>query len=93
MPSFGLVQWALIMEMHASEVYEPVRKLRTILLVTVFSTAFVVVLCACPVAHFAVRPITRLKHATERSESIGCFLQMLFFFDANTLNRYKTTIL
>ena len=67
MPSFDLVNWVLICEQTQSEVFQPIQKLRNIMLGTVFGTCCVVVLLVCPIAHLAVRPITRLKHATEKS--------------------------
>ncbi|KAI5797394.1 hypothetical protein DFH27DRAFT_483702 [Peziza echinospora] len=67
MPDLDLVNWVLICEQLTSEVFQPIDKLRNIMLITVFATCVCVVLLVCPIAHFAVRPITRLKNATEKS--------------------------
>ncbi|KAF8454667.1 hypothetical protein BDZ91DRAFT_767881 [Kalaharituber pfeilii] len=67
MPSFDLVNWVLICEQTQAEVFGPIGKLRNIMLATVFGTCFIVVLVVCPIAHFAVRPIARLKEATSKT--------------------------
>lgn len=67
MPSFDLVNWVLICEQTQSEVFQPIVKLRNIMLGTLFGTCLVVVLLVLPLAHFAVRPIVRLKDATAKS--------------------------
>ncbi|KAM4058935.1 response regulator receiver domain-containing protein [Hirsutella rhossiliensis] len=66
-PQSTLVDWAVVVEQARSEAYEPIRTLRTILLACVFGTAGLVVLLVCPCAHLSVRPISRLKAATEKS--------------------------
>lgn len=66
-PQSPLVDWAVVVEKAESEAYEPIRTLRTILLACVFGTAGLVVLLVCPCAHLSVRPIRRLKAATEKS--------------------------
>ena len=77
MPELDLVNWVLICEQLTSEVFQPIDKLRNIMLITVFATCVSVVLLVCPIAHFAVRPITRLKNATEKS----AYCPSLFFYD------------
>lgn len=67
MPSFDLVSWVLICEQTQSELFQPIVKLRGIMLGTVFGTCVAVVLCVLPIAHFAVRPISKLKDATAKS--------------------------
>ncbi|RPA77058.1 hypothetical protein BJ508DRAFT_310464 [Ascobolus immersus RN42] len=62
-----MLDWVVVSEMDQSEVFEPVDKLRNILIATAFGTCAVVLLFACPLAHYAVRPIVRLKRATEKS--------------------------
>src|SRR5687768_17049290 len=62
-----MLDWIIVSEMDQSEVFEPVDKLRNILIATAFGTCAVVLLFACPLAHYAVRPIVRLKRATEKS--------------------------
>lgn len=69
MSSFDLVNWVLICEQTQWEVFKPIVKLRNIMLATVFATCLVVVLLVFPLAHFAVRPIVRLKDATAKSAS------------------------
>lgn len=53
--------------MDQDEVYEPVVKLRAILLGTALGTCGFILLLVWPMAHFAVRPIDRLRRATEKS--------------------------
>lgn len=67
MPSFDLVNWVLICEQTQWEVFKPIVKLRNIMLATVFATCVVVVLLVFPLAHFAVRPIVKLKDATAKT--------------------------
>ncbi|KAG0138013.1 hypothetical protein HOY82DRAFT_575600 [Tuber indicum] len=66
-PASNLADWALLVEQDQEEAFKPIYKLRNILLSTVFGTFAVVIVLVCPVAHFAVKPITRLKRATEKS--------------------------
>ncbi|KAI5843914.1 hypothetical protein DFP73DRAFT_478292 [Morchella snyderi] len=63
----NLTDWALLIEQDKSEAFQPINKLRNILIATVFGTFAVVIILVCPIAHFAVKPITRLKRATEKS--------------------------
>lgn len=63
----GLADWALLIEQEKKEAFQPIYKLRNILVATVFGTFAVVMALVCPIAHFAVKPITRLKRATEKS--------------------------
>lgn len=62
-----LADWALLIEQDKGEAFQPIYKLRNILVGTVFGTFAVVMALVCPIAHFAVKPITRLKRATEKS--------------------------
>ena len=66
-PQTSLVSWAIIVEQDASEAFEPIRQLRTILLACVFGTLGLVLLLVFPCAHLSVMPIRRLKAATEKS--------------------------
>lgn len=68
-PQSTLVSWLLVVEQSHDEAWEPVRKLREIVLACVFGTFAFVVLVAFPMAHFSVRPIRRLRDATEKSVS------------------------
>jgi len=73
MPSFDLVNWVLICEQTQWEVFKPIIRLRNIMLVAVFVTCVVGVLCVLPLAHFAVRPIVKLKDATAKSTCLPQF--------------------
>ncbi|OAQ98274.1 hypothetical protein LLEC1_03915 [Akanthomyces lecanii] len=66
-PQSSLVSWAVVVEKARSEAYQPISKLRTILLACAFGTAGLILLLVIPCAHFGVRPIRRLKEATEKS--------------------------
>ncbi|RDA90807.1 hypothetical protein CP533_0491 [Ophiocordyceps camponoti-saundersi (nom. inval.)] len=66
-PQSTLVDWAVVIEKTQDEAYQPIRTLRTILLGCVFSTACLIIFLIVPCAHLSVRPIHRLKSATEQS--------------------------
>ncbi|CAJ2502400.1 Uu.00g097940.m01.CDS01 [Anthostomella pinea] len=66
-PQSGLVNWTLIVEQDRNEAYIPIHNLQNILLGTVFGTAGLVLLFIFPCAHLSVKPIRRLKTATEKS--------------------------
>ncbi|KAI1177681.1 hypothetical protein F4777DRAFT_188050 [Nemania sp. FL0916] len=66
-PPTALVNWTLIVEQDRSEAFIPINTLQHILLGTVFGTAGVVLLFIVPCAHLSVKPIRRLKSATEKS--------------------------
>lgn len=66
-PQSSLVSWAVVVEKARSEAYEPISKLRTILLACAFGTAGLVLILVLPCAHLSVKPIRRLKEATEKS--------------------------
>jgi osomolarity two-component system, sensor histidine kinase SLN1 len=66
-PQSSLVDWLLIVEMAHSEAWEPVQKLRVIVLACVFGSIGLIFLVVIPTAHFSVRPIRRLRDATEKS--------------------------
>lgn len=68
-PQSALVNWTVIVEQARWEATSPIDTLRTILLGCVFGTAGLVMLLAFPCAHWGVRPIRRLKYATEKSIS------------------------
>lgn len=54
-----------MIQQNYSEIAGPVRRLRWILIGTVLGMTGAVFLITCVLAHFAVRPITRLRDATE----------------------------
>lgn len=66
-PQTTLVDWAVVVEKAHGEAYKPINKLRTILLACAFGTAGLVILISIPCAQLSVRPIRRLKLATEQS--------------------------
>jgi osomolarity two-component system sensor histidine kinase SLN1 len=66
-PQSSLVDWLLVVEMTHKEAWEPVQKLRLIVLACVFGSIGLILLVVIPTAHFSVRPIRRLRDATEKS--------------------------
>lgn len=66
-PQTALVNWTLIVEQERSEAYTPITTLRNIILGCVFGTVGVIFLMIVPCAHFSVKPIRKLKAATEKS--------------------------
>jgi osomolarity two-component system sensor histidine kinase SLN1 len=62
-----LVNWTVVVEKEKSEAHEPISTLRNILLGTVFGTAGFIMLLIIPCAHLSVKPIRKLKEATEKS--------------------------
>ncbi|KAF7953203.1 hypothetical protein EAE96_006418 [Botrytis aclada] len=66
-PQSSLVDWLLIVEQAHSEAWEPIIKLRNILLACVFGTFGLILIVVIPMAHFSVRPIRRLRDATKQS--------------------------
>ncbi|KXX77326.1 Two-component system protein B [Madurella mycetomatis] len=66
-PQTSLVTWAIVVEQDESEAYEPIWALRSILLGCVFGTLGAALLVVLPFAHLTVKPIMRLKAATEKS--------------------------
>ncbi|KAJ2988794.1 hypothetical protein NUW58_g3791 [Xylaria curta] len=68
-PPTALVNWTLVVEQDRSEAFVPINTLQHILLGTVFGTTGVVLLFIFPCAHLSVKPISRLKAATEKSIS------------------------
>ncbi|KAK9387481.1 hypothetical protein V1515DRAFT_600762 [Lipomyces mesembrius] len=59
--------WAITVEVYSSDVYTPINHLRNIALATAFSLAIFMCIITLPIAHFAVRPIVRLRAATEQT--------------------------
>ena len=62
-----LCNWALVIEQDEGEAFAPIHHLRNILLACVFGTTGGVLLFLFPIAHYAVRPIRRLRAATKLS--------------------------
>lgn len=61
------VDWLMVIELSRDEVYQPIVKLRSILIGTSLGTCALILLIVWPIAHFAVRPLDRLRRATEKS--------------------------
>ncbi|KAI9816982.1 MAG: Histidine kinase [Thelocarpon impressellum] len=67
LPQTRLCDWALLMEEDRAEAYEPIIRLRNVLLACVFGTLGAILLLLFPIAHLSVRPIRRLREATKKS--------------------------
>ncbi|KAK6335768.1 Histidine kinase [Orbilia blumenaviensis] len=65
--NYPLADWLFVVQMSHGEVNEPVVHLRNLLLATVFGTGAGVVIVTCILATYAVRPIARLRDATEKT--------------------------
>lgn len=59
--------WAVGIELPHSSVYEPIIKIRNIVIGTVFGIAGFIVLITVPISYRAVQPIFRLRAATEQT--------------------------
>lgn len=66
-PQSHLVDWLLIVEQSHAEAWAPINRLRKIILACVFGTIGLVLIVVVPMAHYSVRPIRRLRDATEKS--------------------------
>ncbi|KAG9240057.1 histidine kinase-group VI protein [Calycina marina] len=66
-PQSTLVDWLLIIEQSQAEAWAPIIRLRNIVLACVFGTIGLITLLIVPTAHYSVRPIRRLRDATEKS--------------------------
>lgn len=66
-PPTDVVDWVVIMEETHSQAFAPVVQLRKIVLACVFGTAGFIALVVCPLAHYCITPIRKLKSATERA--------------------------
>jgi len=66
-PQSTLVDWLLVVEQSREEAWEPIVKLRNIVLACVFGTVGLILIVVLPMAHFSVRPIARLRDATKKS--------------------------
>jgi osomolarity two-component system, sensor histidine kinase SLN1 len=64
-PPTEMVDWVVVVEQSSSEFWSPVDQLRTIILACLFSVLGFFFFASLPIAHWAVRPITRLRVATE----------------------------
>jgi osomolarity two-component system, sensor histidine kinase SLN1 len=66
-PQTVLCDWVLLVEQDPKEAFRPIIHLRNILIACVFGTTGVILILAFPIAHYSVRPIRRLRDATEKS--------------------------
>ncbi|CRG86322.1 osomolarity two-component system, sensor histidine kinase SLN1 [Talaromyces islandicus] len=66
-PPTDLVDWVVAMEETQSQAFAPVVQLRKIVLACVFGTAGLIALVVCPLAHYCITPIRKLKSATEKA--------------------------
>ncbi|XWX00384.1 hypothetical protein V2A60_008404 [Cordyceps javanica] len=69
-PQTTLVDWAIVVEKSRGEAYLPISQLRKILVGCAFGTAGLVMMLIIPCAYFSVRPIRRLKTATEKTITV-----------------------
>jgi osomolarity two-component system, sensor histidine kinase SLN1 len=60
-----LVDWIIIVERTTEDVWSPIYRLRILIIACFFSVIGFLLFLSLPVAHWAVRPITRLRTATE----------------------------
>ncbi|KAK5111598.1 hypothetical protein LTR85_011827 [Meristemomyces frigidus] len=67
MPQSSMVNWAILVSQARSEVWQPINRLRDILIACVFATAAFMAIIAFPLAHFLSLPIRRLREATAKS--------------------------
>ncbi|KAF3939982.1 hypothetical protein ABW19_dt0200910 [Dactylella cylindrospora] len=65
--NYSITTWMLIIQQDHGEVSQPINHLRNLLLATVFGTAAGVVVVTCILATYAIRPIARLRDATEKT--------------------------
>ncbi|KAI5361531.1 Putative signal transduction response regulator, receiver domain, histidine kinase/HSP90-like ATPase [Septoria linicola] len=63
----NLVDWTVVVEQARSEVWEPINRLRTIILACLFAVMGFWMIMSFPLAHWAVLPIIRLRAATEQT--------------------------
>lgn len=66
-PQSNIVDWVLIVEQSHDEAWAPILRLRNIVLACVFGTIGLILILIVPMAHYSVRPIRRLRDATEKS--------------------------
>ncbi|KAI0394307.1 hypothetical protein F5Y17DRAFT_475987 [Xylariaceae sp. FL0594] len=90
-PPTTLVNWTVIIEQSRSEAFIPINTLQHILLGTVFGTAGVVLLFIFPCAHLSVKPIRRLKSATEKSIAPPGYMEAFHDEDDDGYNTGYTT--
>lgn len=62
-----MVDWLVVVEQTHDEVWDPIYRLRKVIIACVFGTMGAMILLAFPVAHLSSRPIRRLRDATKRT--------------------------
>ena len=67
LPGSAMVDWVVLVEQSHGEVMAPINHLRNVLVACVFGTTGALLLLTFPLAHFAVRPIRRLREATKKT--------------------------
>ncbi|EME46531.1 hypothetical protein DOTSEDRAFT_70515 [Dothistroma septosporum NZE10] len=65
-----IVDWIVMIEQSRKEVWQPIDKLRNVIIACVFATAALMAFIAFPLAHFAALPIVRLREATRRTTEV-----------------------
>lgn len=65
--SSAMVDWIVVVEQGRKEVWQPINKLRTVILSCLFATAILMAVVSFPLAHLASLPIIRLRQAASRS--------------------------
>ncbi|KAH9826340.1 Two-component system protein B [Teratosphaeria destructans] len=66
-PPTTVVDWIVVVERARKDVWKPINDLRTTILACLFGVAGFLVFASFPIAHWFVRPIRRLKAATEQT--------------------------
>ncbi|KAK5076358.1 Histidine kinase osmosensor [Lithohypha guttulata] len=62
-----LVDWVLVVEQDYNETIEPIKRLRDIVLICVFSVFAALLILTFPLAHYSVAPIRQLRAATQKT--------------------------
>ncbi|USP79128.1 uncharacterized protein yc1106_06402 [Curvularia clavata] len=68
-----MIDWMIVVEQTRKEVWEPIVRLRNIIIACVFGTVGAMLIVAFPVAHFSSQPIRRLRDATKKTVSPASF--------------------
>ncbi|KAF2768847.1 hypothetical protein EJ03DRAFT_294135 [Teratosphaeria nubilosa] len=66
-PSTTVVDWIVVVERARKDVWKPINDLRTTILACLFGVVGFLLFASFPIAHWFVRPIRRLKAATEQT--------------------------
>ncbi|KIV88560.1 hypothetical protein PV10_08231 [Exophiala mesophila] len=62
-----MVDWVLVFAQSRGEVYAPINSLRNTVLACILGLGGGIIVICFPIAHYAVKPIHALKHATQNS--------------------------